>query len=196
MRELPLGGRRSIHLAGYGYSQRGVYFVTICTSGRESLFDDPRLYAIVEHCWLRYVNPSAHDTVGELVVMPNHVHGLVRINAKTPVGARHSELALAANEDQIRERASAKNQVPRASPLRPAGPPSGSLGAIIATFKSATTKRINRLRHMPGAPVWQRNYYEHIIRDHEDLARVRQYIAGHPGHATEHARLVDAVGHH
>ncbi len=68
-----------------------------------------------------------------------------------------------------------------ASPLRSAtAPPSGSLGAIVGSFKAATAKRINNMRGSPGAPVWQRNYYEHIIRDEGDLARIRQYIRDNP----------------
>jgi len=55
-----------------------------------------------------------------------------------------------------------------------------SLGAFIAGFKSAATKRINALRHTPSRPVWQRNYYEHVIRNDADLAAIRDYIAGNP----------------
>ncbi|HEY4720271.1 MAG TPA: transposase [Anaerolineae bacterium] len=63
-----------------------------------------------------------------------------------------------------------------ASPL-----PSGSLGAIMGNFKSITTRRINQLRSTPGQPVWQRNYYEHIIRHDNELNAIRQYILDNPG---------------
>jgi len=63
---------------------------------------------------------------------------------------------------------------------RPYGPPSGSLGAIVGSFKAATAKRINNIRKTPGASVWQRSYYEHIIRDEDDLRRVRQYVLDNP----------------
>lgn len=56
----------------------------------------------------------------------------------------------------------------------------GSLGVIVRSFKSAVTKRINELRRTPGAPVWQRNYYERIIRNDRELSRIRQYIADNP----------------
>ena len=77
-----------------------------------------------------------------------------------------------------------------ASPLqrgdsRPAGPPSGSLGAIVGNFKSVTTRRINRIRKTPGARVWQRNYYERVIRNERELNAVRQYIHNNPGHWSE-----------
>jgi len=60
------------------------------------------------------------------------------------------------------------------------GPSPRSLGAFVAGFKSAVTKRINDLRQTPAAPVWQRNYYEHVIRSDGELLRVREYIVNNP----------------
>jgi REP element-mobilizing transposase RayT len=72
------------------------------------------------------------------------------------------------------------------SPLqRPRGPEKRSLGAFVAGFKSAATQRINESRRAPGLPVWQRNYYEHVIRNEQDLARIRAYIAGNPARWAE-----------
>jgi hypothetical protein len=65
------------------------------------------------------------------------------------------------------------------SPLR-SGPAPRSLGAFVGGFKSAVTKCINDLRHTPAMPVWQRNYYEHIIRGDGELLRVREYIFNNP----------------
>jgi len=62
----------------------------------------------------------------------------------------------------------------------PRGPAPRSLGAFIAGWKAAVTARVNRLRKTPGEPVWQRNYYEHIIRDEGSLASIRRYIADNP----------------
>ncbi len=64
--------------------------------------------------------------------------------------------------------------------MRPRGPKPASIGAIVGAFKSAAARRINALRGAPGAPVWHRNYYEHIVRNTEDLARIREYIANNP----------------
>ncbi len=58
--------------------------------------------------------------------------------------------------------------------------PSQTIGAIVRGFKSAVTKRINKIRNMPGAPVWQRNYYEHIIRNERELNKTREYIINNP----------------
>ncbi len=62
----------------------------------------------------------------------------------------------------------------------PAGPASGSIGAIIGQFKSIVTKRINKIRNTSGIPVWQRNYYEHIIRNEDEFNRIREYIINNP----------------
>jgi hypothetical protein len=67
-----------------------------------------------------------------------------------------------------------------ASSLPPRGTPSNALGAIIGNYKSATARRINAIRHTPGTPVWQRHYYEHIVRDENELNRIRTYILNNP----------------
>ena len=63
---------------------------------------------------------------------------------------------------------------------RPIGVTPGSLGAIVGNFKAVTARRINRLRRTPGAPAWQRNYYEQMARNEWELSDIRQYIAGNP----------------
>lgn len=62
----------------------------------------------------------------------------------------------------------------------PRGVPPGALGAIVGNFKSVTTRRINKIRHLRGVSIWQRNYYEHIVRDERDLNRIREYITANP----------------
>ena len=60
------------------------------------------------------------------------------------------------------------------------GPKPKSIGSFIAGFKPTVTKRINDMRNARGTPIWQRNYYEHVIRDEDDLNRIRQYIMENP----------------
>ena len=85
--------------------------------------------------------------------MPNHIHGVLIISEDdSPVGVRH------------------------ASPLQPRPP----LGIIVGSFKSAVTKRINESRATPGILVWQRNYFEHVIRSERELNVIRQYILDNP----------------
>jgi REP element-mobilizing transposase RayT len=168
MHASPLRGNRhrgSIRLKGYDYSQVGAYFVTICAKDRACLFgevvdDGMRLNPeglVVEQCWNAISEHFPSVALDEFVVMPNHVHGVLWITNTEP--PRHTPL-----------------------PHAPCGTQRGSIGAIVASFKSAVSKRINELRGTPGTPVWQRNDHDHIIRDEETLNRIRQYIVDNPVH--------------
>jgi REP element-mobilizing transposase RayT len=160
--------RRSIRLRGYDYTQAGAYFVTICTRNREPLFGqvvDGKLELndcgeIVKEEWFRTaeVRPNVELFEEEFVVMPNHIHGIIWIVVE-PVGATR-----------------------RVAPTdgHPHGPMPDSLGAMIGLFKSNVTKRINAHCGTPGARVWQRNYYEHIIRTDRAMNAIRRYIAENP----------------
>jgi len=163
--------RRSIRLKGYDYTQAGAYFVTICTKDRACLFGDVadgvmrlnQMGHIVRQCWLAIPNHVPHVLLDEFVVMPNHVHGIIVIMPTHDVGATHASPLQ--NDD---------------TPTRPRGPQPRSVASIVGSFKSAAAKRINEHRGTPGAPIWQRNYYEHIIRDDESLNLIRNYIADNP----------------
>ncbi len=150
--------RHSIRLPGYDYAQSGAYFVTIVTQGRECLFDDAILQGIAESFWLRLPKRFSHVSLDAWVVMPNHLHGILIINQArlNPVHA------------------------PSLPSTPPAGAPTGSLGAIIGAYKSTTTQRINRIRGVTGRQVWQRNYYERIIRSDANLDAIRKYIHDNP----------------
>jgi REP element-mobilizing transposase RayT len=148
--------RRSIRLRQYDYTQPGAYFVTLVTHGRELTFDDSVLCRVAETMWQRIPRHFPFVELDECVVMPNHVHGILVI------------------VDQ-----NANNDTP------PSGPASGSLGAIVGNFKSVTARRINRIRKTPGTPVWQRNYYERVIRNERELNAIRQYIRDNPAHWAE-----------
>jgi len=156
--------RRSIRLPEYDYTQPGAYFVTICTHQRECLFGEVmegemRLSVwgeVAEQCWRDIPAHFPHVELDAWVVVPNHIHGIITIT--DVVGAQHA----------------APLQPPRIN-VRP-----GSLGAIVRSYKSAVTKRINELRGTPGAAVWQRNYWEHIIRTERALEAIRRYIAENP----------------
>jgi len=79
-------------------------------------------------------------------------------------------------------------------PSSPPYRPPRSLGSLVAGFKSAATKRINEIRGTLGVPVWQRNYYERVIRDDEELSRIRQYIVDNPTHWEEDTENPNNVG--
>jgi len=161
--------RRSIRLAGYDYSWAGAYFVTICAHDRICQFGDimngeMRLNdagRIVERCWREIPAHFPHVELDEFVIMPNHIHGILVITN-----------TLGTNDNIV----GATHASPLQQTNRPCGPKSRSIAAIVGSFKSAVTKRINEMRGAPGEAVWQRNYYEHIIRDDESLNRIREYI--------------------
>jgi putative transposase len=176
--------RRSIRLLGYDYSQPGAYFITICTQDGECLFDDPVLSRVAETMWQQIPSHFGQVALDASVIMPNHMHGVLIISDIAIVGARHSpqDSRLTTHPASGAVGPDTHNLSRNASPLPcvPAGAPSGSLGAIIGNFKSVTTRRINQIRKTPGMTVWQRNYYEHIIRDDRALQAIRKYIRDNP----------------
>jgi len=158
--------RRSIRLPAYDYAQPGAYFLTVVTHQRQCLFGetvDGRVLLsghgeAVEQEWLRSTQIRREIQLDAFVVMPNHIHGIVIVGAHGRAPLLHR------------------------SPLRsaPLHRSPRSLSSFVAGFKSAVTKRINEMRGTPGLLVWQRNYYEHVIRNDRELARVRQYIVDNP----------------
>jgi putative transposase len=156
--------RRSNRLRGYDYSIAGAYFVTICIQNRKCLLGnivkgEMRLNdfgKIVSDQWVKTADINNNIELDEWVVMPNHFHGIV-IFTHT-VGAIH-ESPLQMTIKQRRNMA---------------------LPKLIGRFKMLTAKNINQLCRTPGSPIWQRNYYEHIVRDEIGLNRIRQYINENP----------------
>jgi putative transposase len=128
---------------------------------RARIFDDAAVAAIVRSAWLDL--PAHHRDVvlDEFVVMPNHVHGILFIE----------------DPDGTRGGARAQQAAPLPRRLRV---DAGSLGAVVRSFKSRASREINAHRGTPGAAVWQRNYYERIIRDEHGLQAMRQYIVDNP----------------
>ncbi|HEU4759378.1 MAG TPA: transposase [Dehalococcoidia bacterium] len=159
--------RRSIRLPNYDYSRSGAYFVTVCTQGRHCLFRDVvdgkvvlnSCGDIVQACWDDLPNHYEQVTLDAFVVMPNHVHGLILISDAivVVVGAGF-----------------------KPAPTKPAPTRRHGLPEIVRAFKTFSSRRINELRGVSGAPVWQRNYYEHIVRHEEELQRIRQYVHENP----------------
>lgn len=143
--------RRSIRLAGYDYSQAGLYFVTICAKDRKSMFgrvehDNVLLNDVgnvVKKCWLQIPEHYPNVVLHEFIIMPNHIHGIIEL-----VGANNN------------------------SPLQAKGT-SGTIGAIVRGFKIGTTKALY-------GSVWQRNYHEHIIRNAVAYHKILEYIITNP----------------
>ena len=177
--------RRSIRLKGYDYADQGAYFVTICTWNRECLLGDiingamqlNEYGEIADVCLKGIPKHFACVNMDSMIVMPNHVHLILIINDDGNGKERNSVrrgvfcrgVACYAPTDDI-------NYYSEISPKRK------SLPTIIRSYKSAVTKQINILRNHPRMPVWQRNYYEHVIRHEKDLNWIRQYIINNPFH--------------
>jgi REP element-mobilizing transposase RayT len=161
--------RRSIRLKEHDYSKPAGFFITICTHNRESLFGQivngeiklSEIGRIAKNYWEEIPSHFTNAVLDKYVIMPNHIHGIILIlDSVDSVGARHAS--------------------PLQSPQTPRGAKPKSLGAIVGSFKSTTTKHINQIRKTPGIPLWQRNYYEHIIRNENELNKIREYIRNNP----------------
>ncbi len=152
--------RRSIRMTSYDYASPGAYFVTACAHARACLFggiDGGEMtlnqYGNIVHSeWLRSAEIRYEIELDEFVIMPNHIHAIVSIVRD-------------GRGDRL---------------VAPTGPRPKSLSSLLAGFKASATKRINQARGTPGAPVWQRNYYERVVRNERELTRVREYIRLNP----------------
>jgi REP element-mobilizing transposase RayT len=190
--------RRSIRLADYDYALEGTYFVTVCTESHLCLLGEitdgtMRLNEsgrIVYDAWRDLPNHYPHVELDAFVVMPNHVHMIVVL---IPAGAGFKPAPIngpnTATTDivgagfepaPIYGPCSTPSNVKRAG-LKPA--PTNlrhGLPEIVRAFKTFSSRRVNEHRATHGQPLWQRNYYEHVIRNDVDLNRIRQYIADNP----------------
>ena len=179
--------RRSVRLAGYDYSQPGEYFITICAYQHQQLFgainDEEmllnRLGEIVRDEWEKTPSIRKGVELGTFIIMPNHFHAIVHIvdiddHRNDPQPAQISSgVACFSNTDVG---AYGYTPLPNVQ-LRSA---SKTIGAIVRGFKGAATTRINTLRETPGNPVWQRNYYEHIITTEKEYLQIESYIENNP----------------
>jgi putative transposase len=182
--------RSSIRLKGYDYSQAGAYFVTIVAWQREMLFGEiadgemilNRYGKIVLNAWMDLPNHYRHVELGAFVIMPNHVHGIILLNdgGWEPLhnGRGGSPVS---GKTNLPDGLIAGTEPLPASQTRPyVTVKRHGLPEIVRAFKSFSARRINRLRRTEGIPVWQRNYYEHIIRSESEMDRISRYIETNP----------------
>ena len=154
--------RHTLRLKGYDYAGAGIYFVTICCRQRACLLGEvirgemhlSPLGEAVRACWQAIPLHFPHVELDAFVVMPNHLHGIVILTE------RGGDM----------DRANIDSPLPRS--------PSLTLGSIVRGFKIGVSKWLRG--NGDTTPIWQRNYYEQILRDEGGLHRVRQYIADNP----------------
>lgn len=174
--------RRSIRLKGYDYSQAGAYFVTLVTYQRDCLFGEIRdakmifndFGTIADECWRAIPDHFQLVELGAHVIMPNHVHGIIVIRADDSSSARRGTIYRAPTIHTPTMRApTERTPTPQFGKTIP-----GSIAAIIGQYKSSVSRIIKQKHNATG--IWQRNYYEHIIRDEKDLQRITDYIEANP----------------
>lgn len=165
--------RRSIRLQEYDYSKTGIYYITLCAQNRELFFENNDTKELVNNQWQKLPNKFPNINLDEHIIMPNHLHGIIVINnvkgngRGDPCGRPYNDC----------EKGNHKGY-PYKMNLR--------LGDIIGAFKSITTNQYIRGIKINNWPMfnkrlWQRNYYEHIIRNQKSLNKIRIYIKNNPG---------------
>jgi REP element-mobilizing transposase RayT len=180
--------RRSIRLAGYDYAQEGHYFVTIVAYKRLYLFGEivdgemipNEAGYMIERMWQEIEDDFPHVTLGEYVLMPNHLHGIIQITK--PVGAESISALNATRTDPptMTQRSNSATVCKRAE--MDSAP---TLSRMIQSSKRHSTLRYIQMVKNGTLPpfdkrIWQRNFYEHIIRDDTDHARITKYIENNP----------------
>jgi REP element-mobilizing transposase RayT len=174
--------RRSIRLKGYDYSQPGAYFVTLVVHQRQCLFGEilvgvmrlNRYGEIVRQAWLDLPRHYPHALLDVFICMPNHVHGIVVLRDDGRGGSAQGKISLPS------EVPAGETSLPDNAQTRPYGATRHGLPEIIRALKSFSGRRINQLRNTTGTPLWQRNYFEHIIRDEDEFQRIAAYIRDNP----------------
>ena len=203
--DLRIHHRRTLRLKGYYYANEGLYFITICCHNRAHLFGQVvggemilNQYGIITaNEWINTPNIRPNIELGEFVIMPNHIHGIIKItrrdeshsskgvNDRLNPTESHSSTTDIKNSNPIKSHLpkiissstdlQKRHEVECYSPLRGT---SNTVGAIVRGFKSSVTRQLNLLNI--GCAVWQRNYYETIIKDQITFQRITQYIIDNP----------------
>lgn len=160
--------KQSIRIKGYDYSKEGLYFITICTHNRECLFGEISEQnqvvlnlagKMVEEVWVSMRNDYININFTEYIVMPNHIHGIIQIVGVPLVGTQIKDKQLTGQPQGI----------------------APTVGEIIGAFKSKTTLAYIKMVKDGRCPdfekhIWQRNYYEKIIRDEDMYNKISEYI--------------------
>lgn len=168
--------RRSIRLKGYDYTSPGAYFVTICVHDRECVLgrvvdDEMELSEwgqIAAESWDWLGERYPYVTVDAWVVMPNHTHAVIVIHDDDGGGGGGGSGT------------GGSRTAPTGTARTGAGGGRKPLGRLVGMFKTVSTKRINLLRDAPDARFWQRNYWEHIIRDETTYQLIYRYVQHNP----------------
>jgi putative transposase len=178
--------RRSIRLQGYDYSQAGAYFVTMCAQNRELLFVADDVVDMIQRWWNKLPEKFPGVETDAFVIMPNHGHGIIVVGVNPRVDTelgehvgspqRTGNVGVVPRDDSGQTHGSTPTSAPTSAP---------TVGTIVQWFKTMTTNEYMRgVKELNWPPfqgkLWQRNYYEHIIRSEVELNAIRQYISDNP----------------
>lgn len=177
----------SIRLQHWDYGWDAAYSITICTKGRKCFFGNiidgaiqlSPAGIIAKDLWYEIKNHASSITLGEFVVMPNHIHGIIILDGNNSVGSTADVAGM--NDDSVETRHALSLQPP------PDQPPSentigqqrfqnqgkNTISSIVGSYKSAVTRHCHRL-DLDFA--WQTRFYDHIIRDQKSFERITEYI--------------------
>ncbi|MDT8381936.1 MAG: transposase [Brevefilum sp.] len=169
--------RKNVRLKDYDYASPGYYFVSIVSYERKNIFGEiidgemnlNQAGKTVEQTWQDIPKHFPNTSCEIFVVMPNHIHGIINI---------------------------IDDEIVRAQSIRGNGVKPKSIGSIIGSFKSAVTKQLHQTKTINQERIWQRNYYEHIIRDEDDYQQITDYIAANPinwGHDLKNLRTSNHI---
>jgi len=177
---------KPMRLPHFNYDWRNQFFITICTQYRNHLFGDVKqgiinlseFGNIAHQCWQEIPQHFPEIEIDEFVIMPDHIHGIILFGStknQSAVLGRHAcqdKLLFGSSENQITD-------VGRHACQKEILPQHQKLSVIVGSFKSAVSKRIKVIDpHIQQ--IWQRSFYDKLIRTDKQLALVRRYIKNNP----------------
>ena len=184
--------RRSIRLKGYDYSQAGLYFITICVRDRKCLFgkifdDEMQLNdfgIIAHHHWQKLQERFTNIELDVFQIMPNHIHGIIILT--DAVGATlavaldaHAQIdAVAHNDNSVLDEKTGAGASPAPTNTKTIGDSVGAYKSLVANACLEIFKQHQSDKMM--GKLWQRNYYEHVIRNEQSYQRISEYIINNP----------------
>ncbi|TAH03348.1 MAG: transposase [Sphingobacteriales bacterium] len=180
----------SARLQNWDYASEGSYFITVCTQNRDHFFGEienhkmilSNVGVIADLMWYEIKNHAKNIELGEFVVMPNHIHGILILNNENAIieikedfngdinGAVETRHALSLQPEQLEQPESEKS----IGQKRFQNQGKNTISSILGSYKSAVTKHANRLGFEFG---WQARFHDHIIRDAKSFENIQNYIA-------------------
>lgn len=187
-------------LKNWDYSSNGYYYITICTKNREHIFGKIAVETglkpvstknpvstmimilneygkIVEKCWYDLSEHYSNLKLDEFVIMPNHIHGIMIIennNIPASVGAVETGLKPVSTKKPV------STGTTTSTPAKTPNKKQHGLFEFVRALKTFSSRRINEFRNSPGKPVWQSRFHDRIVRDENELNRIREYIQNNP----------------